>query len=231
MLGWLVNKVYESLFLATDTGVRRAHIIAKAMAVVLVVYSVSKGLATSIIALTVLLILAYFGGLKSSIKPMLIVSSIPALWLSISGWLTAYVTVHSISPLALLSIYVRSLTFSFAILFFLTSLSPYELARIMWFTGLKKYSIAPLLLWRLTPVMLRDVADAYSVQRVKGEKIWKSIAISTAAILEHKRFLLEYSYFKLSCELLKPVPYSYKLNYTMTLIAMSLVILATCFIL
>ncbi len=231
MIGWLVNKVYESLFLASDTGIRRAHILAKAMLIILVVYGVSRGLTSSIIALLVLVTLMYFGGLKNSIKSMLIVSSIPALWLSISGWLTAYITAHDAGPIILFSIYVRSLTFSLAILFLIASLSPYELSRIMWLTGLERYSIAPLLLWRLTPVMLRDVVDAYSVQRVKGEKLWKSIAISTAAILEHRRFLVEYGYFKLSCRLLKPVPYDYKLNNTVIVIVAGLAILVTCLVL
>ncbi len=231
MIGWLVNKVYESLFLASNTGVRRAHILAKTMLTILVVYSVSRGLIPSIIALLVLVALMYLGGLKSSIKSMLIVSSIPALWLSISGWLTAYITTHDTSPIALFSIYVRSLTFSLAILFLLASLSPYELSRIMWLTGLGKYSIAPLLLWRLTPVMLKDVVDAYSVQRVKGEKLWKSIAISTAAMLEHRKFLVEYSYFKLSCKLLRPIPYDYRLNYTVITVVAGLAILVACLIL
>lgn len=225
MFGWLVSRVYEALFVAGDVGFRRAHIVVKILFTLSTVYAVSRGLEYSIIPLVLIIASMAFTEQRYSVKPALIVSSIPAIWLALTGALIRYLIGEGVGPMSIFEVYVKTLTMSLVLVFFVASMSPYELSMILWRLGSRKYSIIPVALWRLTPVVLRDIIEAYNVQKLKGEKLWKALAVSTASALEHRDFLLEYNYHKLGVELVEPAPHSYDSRATLLLLLETIIVL------
>ncbi len=216
MIGWLAGKIYEALFTDVDSKAKKIHIVVKIAYIVLIFYCVGKGFYTSLIGLLSMLLLAMVTGLSYAMVPALIVSSIPALWLSLSNALVLYLT-SNFKYMSIIEVYVRSLTASLAILLFIVMLSPYELSRILYKLGFKRQSLMPVMMWRLTPLALKDVVEAYSLQRLRRQPLWKSIAISTASMLEKSELLLESNGLKLETGLREPLPYEYSVKYTVLL--------------
>lgn len=225
MIGWLIGKVYEALFTSPDVGIRRAHILSKILLLVVSFLMVAHGLRFSLVLLAVLCVVIAIGGFKYALKSMIIVSSIPATWLALTGFIVSYTIKGCIDKVIILEIFTRTITISLSIALFIASLSPYELSNILWRLGFRNTCIIPIALWRLTPMALKDMVEAYNVQKLKGESIWKALAIATASMLEHRDFMLEYNFYKLSTSLAKPIPYKHNLTTTLLLVLASIVLI------
>jgi len=156
---------------------------------------------------------------------MIIVSSIPAIWLALTGFITSYIIKGYTDVVVILEVFTRTIAISLSIALFITSLSPYELSNILWRLGFRSTCIIPIALWRLTPIALKDMVEAYNVQKLKGESVWKALAIATASMLEHRDFMLEYNFYKLSTSLAKPIPYKHDFTTTLLLILISIALI------
>lgn len=225
MIGWLIGKVYEALFTSPDVGIRRAHISSKILLLVVSFLMVTRGLCFSLVLLVVLCVVIAVGGFKYALKSMIIVSSIPAIWLALTGFITSYIIKGYADVVVILEVFTRTIAISLSIALFITSLSPYELSNILWRLGFRSTCIIPIALWRLTPIALKDMVEAYNVQKLKGESVWKALAIATASMLEHRDFMLEYNFYKLSTSLAKPIPYKHDFTTTLLLILISIALI------
>ncbi len=221
MLGWLVGKIYEALFTDVDSGAKKTHILVKIFLALIVLACVGLGLYKSIIALVAVIVVMLFSGLSFIIIPVLIISSIPALWLSLSNAVVLLFN-NTFNYFIVVEVYVRALTASVAILFFIVSLSPYEISRILHKIGLKRHSLASVMVWRLMPLALRDVIEAYGIQKLKKQALWKGIAIATASMLEKSEMLVESNGLKLEAGLVEPLPYRYSMKYTVLYLAVTI---------
>lgn len=225
MIGWLIGKVYEALFTSLDVGIRRAHILSKILLLAVSFLMVAHGLWSSLVLLAVLCVIIVVCGFKYTLKSMIIVSSIPAIWLALTGFIVSYIIRGYVNVVIILEIFTRTIAISLSIALFIASLSPYELSNILWRLGFRNTCIVPIALWRLTPIALRDMVEAYNVQKLKGERIWKALAIATASMLEHRDFMLEYNFHKLSVSLAKPVPYKHDFTATLLLVLVSVALI------
>jgi len=225
VIGWLIGKVYEALFISLDVGVRRAHILSKILLLAASFLMVAHGLWFSLVLLTVLCVIIVVGGFKYALKSMIIVSSIPAIWLALTGFIASYIIKGYVDVVIILEVFGRTIAISLSIALFIASLSPYELSKILWHLGFRNTCIIPIALWRLTPIALKDMVEAYNVQKLKGERVWKALAIATASMLEHRDFMLEYNFHKLSASLVKPIPYKYDFSATLLLVFVSVALI------
>ena len=223
MLGWIAGKIYEALFTDVESDAKKTHILAKIFFTAMVLVCVGLGFHQSLLALALMIALMVFSRLTSTIIPSLIVSSIPALWLSASNAILLYYN-GGVDPYVVLGVFVRTLTASMAILLFIAMLNPYELSRIVYKLGARKSSLIPVMVWRLMPLALRDVVEAYGIQKLKKQSLWKSIAISTASMLEKSDFILESNGLKLEAGLVEPLPYRYSWKHTIIYIIAALIL-------
>lgn len=214
MLGWLAGKIYEALFTDVESGAKKAHIFVKVAFTIVVLICVGSGFYGSVNGLIAVTIVMPLSGLVSIAVPVLIISSIPALWFSLSNAILLLLN-GEFNYMVILEVYVRTLTASIAILLFIVTLNPYELSRILYRLKLKKQCLTPIMIWRLMPLALRDVVEAYGLQKLKNQALWKSIAISTASMLEKSDLLLESNGLKLKAGVVEPLPYEYSMKYTL----------------
>ncbi len=223
MLGWIASKIYEALFTDIESDAKKTHILAKISFTIMVLVCVGLGFHQSLLALALMIVLMELSGLASAIIPSLIVSSIPALWFGVSNAILLYYN-GGIDYYIVLGVFVRTLTASMVILLFIAMLNPYELSRIVYKLGARKSSLIPVMVWRLMPLALRDVVEAYGIQKLKKQSLWKSIAISTASMLEKSDFILESNGLKLEAGLVEPLPYKYSWKHTITYIIAALIL-------
>ena len=224
MLGWLAGKIYEALFTDVESGAKKTHILVKTVFTITILVCVGIGLYQSVAGLIMVVIVMLLSGLASIIPPVLIISSIPALWFSLSNAILLSLN-GEFNHIAVIEVYVRALTASAAILLLIAALNPYELSRILYRLGLRKQSLIPIMVWRLMPLALRDVVEAYGIQKLKNQALWKSIAISTASMLEKSDMILESNGLKLEVGVVEPLPYEYSMKYTLLFSAATMLVI------
>ncbi len=224
MLGWLTGKIYEALFTDVESGAKKTHILVKIVFAITILVCVGLGFYQSIAGLIAVVIVMLLSGLVSIIPPVLVISSIPALWFSLSNAILLSLN-GELNYIVVLEVYVRTLTASTAILLFIATLNPYELSRILYRLGLKKQCLIPVMVWRLMPLALRDVVEAYGLQKLKNQALWKSIAISTASMFEKSDMMLESNGLKLEVGVVGPPPYEYSMKYTLLFSAATMLVI------
>ncbi len=214
MLGWLISKIYEALFTDVESGAKKTHILVKIIFTITILVCVGLGLYQSITGLIAVIVVMLLSELTFIIIPVLIISSIPALWFSLSNTILLALN-GELNYITILEVYVRTLTASIAILLFIVALNPYELSGILYRLGLRRQCLTPVMIWRLMPLALKDVVEAYGLQKLKNQALWKSIAISTASMFEKSDLLLESNGLKLEVGVIEPLPYEYSMKYTL----------------
>ena len=222
MLNVLVSKIYKALFLrGEDIEAKRVHIIVKFMFLIIGLVSIYMGhYITSIFSILVIFLLSLYYGLKSEYISSIIIASIPALWLALTNFIVVFLLKSIIDVNAILIVFIKVISATLIILWFMFILTPIELYNII--IKLRRGNpVYPLLTWRLIPLGLREVEESYIIQRMKNEPIWKSLAISTASMIERGDKIIEANIHKLSIKLNKPLPYKYLLKPTLIFITVT----------
>ena len=222
MLNVLVSKIYKALFLrGEDIEAKHVHIIVKFMFLIIGLVSIYMGhYITSIFSILVIFLLSLYYGLKSEYISSIIIASIPALWLALTNFIVVFFIKSIIDVNAILIVFTKVISATLIILWFTFILTPIELYNII--IKLRRGNpVYPLLTWRLIPLGLREVEESYIIQRMKSEPIWKSLAISTASMIERGDKIIEANVHKLSIKLNKPLPYKYLLKPTLIFITVT----------
>jgi len=181
-LGLLARIIINSIFVYPSAQHRRASLLSKAVflsAFIAAFYEVPwLGLLLLAEVFTV-----YYLSTGELIEPfsMLVLSSIPAVWMASTGalflWLSSSLTLSSF-----IGIFYKTLFYSFSAMLVVSILTPSDISAVLYrFT--RKIAF-PFLLWSLIPFQLRDAEISLRVQEMKGNPLSSSIFIIFSEQLE-----------------------------------------------
>ncbi len=217
-LSILVSLVYKSMFLSSEDNLRRSHLVAKILFILSMLYIVNTARydgAFLVIAMCFILTMFFRGA--SVYIASLVLSTLPATWLALSALFLQPFMTYSITYGDALLIFVKTLAASQSIIFFISALSPVELANIIAKIS-PRAALYPIVTWRLIPLALKDVTEALMIQSLKNEDAWRALAVAIASQFERTNRIEEANIYRLEHGLLKPVPRSTSLSSTLILV-------------
>ncbi len=224
IIGWLIGLIERSIFLGGEIKARLAHPLSKIAYLAILIYTISRGDLIPVgIALASIIILGATAIGVESILSTLIVSSIPAFWLASTAYvggiagITPYITL-----VTAIGIFIRSMTFSSAILLFIASLNPTRIANLLIRLGKKTWTVYPLLSWRLIPQGLHDMGEALSIYKLKKATLWKSIASSIATIIDYTNRIEESAFYRIEAGLEEQIPLKTNIVWSTIYVALSI---------
>ncbi len=204
MIGWLISKVYYAIFSGEEKNLKNSHLIVKIAFAVLSLFTVLRGTTFSVTTILIIFLIWIFREKWYTVASALILSLIPAAWFSVTGGIFYYFLYEEPVLNVFSSIFFKTIGISLSLVFLAYMLTPYEFSFFIWKLGLRLEAILPPFIWRVIPLTLVMVKDAYDVQKIKGEKAWKSVGISIATGIETREYIYEYNYYTLSTGIKRP---------------------------
>lgn len=207
LLGRLVYHVYRSMFLVGDTGLKKIHVAFRLLIAAIIFVSFSLGGLYTIFALFFTYAVGLAGLGREWATSVLILTSIPSLWLSLSNYALYHLGIFQEFTLhRLLWIFLRTLTLGSAVTLVFNMLNITEIYNFFIRVGLNRFATLPLLIWRIIPFSLMNTVESLAISKIKGESIRKRIAPALASILEVGDLVYESSYYKLTCRPKRKIP-------------------------
>lgn len=206
-LGKFVYLVYTSMFLTGERGVKG---VSPYVRVLLAVALASMYVAGGLFVPSSLALMGLIGSIgygPAWFISVVTLTSIPSLWLAATAY--ALSLLGFIQPLTILDatwIYLRSLTLGSMMVFFFNLINLREVYNLLVKTRLNKVAVAPLLIWRIIPYGLLNVAESLSLTKVKGEKLLKRLPPALASLIELGDLFKEASYYKIASTPKKRIP-------------------------
>ncbi|ADI31761.1 hypothetical protein [Staphylothermus hellenicus] len=230
IIGILVDLVYKSLFLKGEEGFRATSSLVKILllALMLTYFIIDHSLYSSLSIILLILILGITGLSFSWFISSFTLSSIPGLWYAITALLFSYTGLSwPISYMDVFIIYLRTTTFSLILLFFGSIISPVRLANILLKLGLRRNSVAPILLWRAMPYGLKSMQESLAIGELKKENVGKRLGPAMASLLEYSDMVNESNHHRLNTSMkhLLPAENSRKHNLILIIACIIVVIL------
>ncbi|MEM4718029.1 MAG: hypothetical protein QXE81_04630 [Desulfurococcaceae archaeon] len=222
--GWLVSVVYKSLFLAGDTGYRRAHLLSKFVFILSVILLISVNPERSYI---LVLIVAPISIIYPGLEWLIAISSLSAfvgLFLAGSAFILSSIGLFQMTLYQFTMIVIRTIGISIGIIFSFNIISPIELYNILYSLHLRKIAVVPLILWKIIPYGLKSILDSLMVGQLKRELFTKRIAPAVASMLETSWFIEEYCYWRLKSTPKTPISYERSYKYTIILLICALLL-------
>jgi len=231
MLSILISRIYRALFLrGDDLELKHAHMHVKLIFLITGLISIYTGsYITSITVIILGLLLSLYYDFSKEYCSALVIALIPALWLALTNLLIVAVVKGTLSIHALTIVFLKVIAATLIILLFMIMLSPIELCNIIVKLG-RGNPIYPLMTWRFIPLGLKEVEESYIIQRLKGEAIWKSLAIASASMIERGDRIIEANIHKLNLKLRKLLPYLYYLRPTIILSLCTILLIFIAFL-
>lgn len=222
---WLISVVYKAMFLAGDSGFKRAHVESKIVftASLLLAYTANPEKFPAILP-----VLCALGTLHAGLEwvvATLTLTGLVGVYLAGSAYLLSLTGVYAMTPLQVLFVALRATAIAFSIVLVFNTISPVELYNALHLLRARHFSSYALLLWRLMPLALRNFIDSLAVGYLKREKITSRIPPATASVIEAGWFIEEYSYWRLRVKSKTRIPLSRSLLHTLTLLLFSLITL------
>ncbi len=185
-IGYLLRAVSElvfrSVFIGDDEAYRHIPIILNAgLAVTQVIIAGAGALGIAISAILVLLQAALLGNLRSLAYSELL-TSLPAIWYLITT------LPFTVSVSMSLEIALRVMIVGISLMMFLQRLNPMEIACAFRKVRVREASLFFPLMWKVVPHVMKDMQTALLVADLKGDSIWKGIAISFVAVEEYGKY-------------------------------------------
>lgn len=180
MISKLINLLYKSMFLCEDEPYKHAGIFPTSSWILTSVILMIENSYLPLLFMEILLIALLTIGIKT-FAYALAIAFIPSLWLA----LTSIFFLGLRNMLLIVEILLKVLIISLLIITYINLQHPAELSfvlnKFLKFLGTKKEHtlalIAPLLLFRVLPYVMRDGLTTLEVSKLKKEKPWKSLAI------------------------------------------------------
>ncbi len=174
-LSFFTVVILRSIFLYGYSELRKGTILLSLMHLTIVLtYGLKYG--PSLLAYTAPISILYLVlGMYGLLIYSLAVSSIPGLWMSLTQ-LIMDVLKGMLNPLNYISIYVKSTLTSLAILYVLHTLNPSELSTLL-YRARKSLGMYPQLFMRINSFLIKEGIEAIYTHSLKGESVWKTLAI------------------------------------------------------
>lgn len=193
--------VYKAMFLKGDVGLKKIHFSLRFLIALSIAILYSFDRCFTCIALLLIYATGLSGLGKDWVLSVLILTSIPSLWFSITSFVLSILGfTRTIDLPSLLWIFLRSFTLGSAITLFFNMLNVVEIYNFFIRVKMNRFATIPLLIWRVIPYGLMNTYESLAISKIKGEKIRNRIAPAIASILEIGDLIYESSYYKLVCK-------------------------------
>lgn len=224
IIGWLVEMVYKSLFLATDTGYRRAHLLSKMVFILSVALLISLNPRRSYILILLIAPISLLYPGPEWLIAVISLSSIVGLFLAGSALIVSLTGLYEMTFYQFLEIVLRTIGVSIGIVFSFTIISPIEIFNIIYTLRGGKLSVVPLLLWRMIPQGMKFFLESIHVGKLKQEHLVKRIPPAVAGMKEISSLIEEYCYWRLSTTPKTTINFDRSYKHTIILLIIALLL-------
>ncbi|MGB9816516.1 MAG: hypothetical protein ACPLQS_02825 [Desulfurococcaceae archaeon] len=224
IIDWFIGVVYKSLFLAEDTGFRRAHFLSKAVFILSITLLITRNPGSSYLLVAFLTPLGLmFPGLEWVVA-ILGLSAFTGLLLAASAYLVSLLGFYQMHVLQILDIVLRTMGISMGIVFSFNIISPIELYNALYVLRGRRVAVIPLMLWKMIPQGLRNFMDSLMVGYSKREIFTKRIPPAVASLIEASWLTEEYCYWKLRIPVKTRINLERSYRHTIILLTVALFI-------
>lgn len=178
MLHRLVLFLLRSIFLYGYTWARRGSNLLLILHTGLATYIISSSPVLSLVLLAPMLLLYILSGMPRLLVYGVLLASIPSTWLSLTQLILDIAMARGLTSTSLM-VFIRYELLSLHALLLLHYANLDEASYLL-YKLTRKCSIAvfPLLVWRSMAQLLREASEALLAHRLKGVKVWQTLAIS-----------------------------------------------------
>jgi len=187
---WVSEVIFRSIFAGNDTSFKHSTLLINTPLVIAQILLASEGPTGVITTMVSLLAIHLMAGTSEVLAYALIMTSLPALWY----FLTTLPFTTSLMASAVIAF--RVVAVGSSLLTFIYFLNPLELSTMLHKLGLKKASLYPAMTWKVTPHVMRDMKSAMLSAELKGEKLWKALAVTILAVNEYSSMYEEGTYVR-----------------------------------
>ncbi len=185
---WISEVIFRSIFAGDDTPFKHSTLLINMPLVVAQILLASEGPTGVVVTMVSLLAIHLVAGTSEALAYALIMTSLPAVWYFLT---TLPFTTSSVASAV---IALRVIAVGSALLTFIYFLNPLELSMLAHKLGFKRASLYPAMTWKVTPHVMRDMKSAMLSAELKGEKLWKALAVTILAVNEYSSMYEEGTY-------------------------------------
>lgn len=187
---WISEVIFRSIFAGDDTPFKHSTLLINTPLIITQILLASEGPAGVVITMASLLAVHLMAGTSEVLAYALIMTSLPAVWY----FLTTLPFTASLLTSAVIAL--RVIAVGSALLTFIYFLNPLELSMLAHKLGLKNASLYPAMTWKVTPHVMRDMKSAMLSAELKGERLWKALAVTILAVNEYSSMYEEGTYVR-----------------------------------
>ncbi|HEW64255.1 hypothetical protein [Fervidicoccus fontis] len=182
IISFLANTIINSIFINPSVPHRRAHIFSKLLFVISIAVPFYERPILGFFFIAEIFLI-YLLSAKSFLEPtsMIIISSIPAFWMAISGMIV-FALSGTISISWFAEILYKTLFYSLIAMLTVSLITPSDISSILRF--FTKKITYPYLLWSLIPYQLKDAVISLKVQELKKSPVSSSVFVVFSEQLE-----------------------------------------------
>ncbi len=188
---WISEIIFRSIFAGDDTPFKHSTLLINTPLVITQILLASEGPTGIVVTMASLLAVHLMAGTLEALTYALIMTSLPAVWY----FLTTLPFTTSLTTSAIIAF--RVIAVGSALLTFIYFLNPLELSTLAHKVCLKKVSLYPAMTWKVTPHVMRDMKSAMLSAELKGEKLWKALAVTILAVNEYSSMYEEGTYARI----------------------------------
>lgn len=224
LLQSVISLIYESIFVASDSGYRQAHFLSKmAFIVSLALYIARTPDKAYAFAIIMVLGLVHPGvdWVFSALKLSLLVGLVAA----VIALLASLIGVYTVHPLLVLEVVVNTANVVSATLFSLAIISPIEIYNAVLKLGGKRAATVALLLWVLSAQYLKQLRESLGLSDLKAKYRARRLPSKIAGrLLEVSRSFEEYCYWRIRAPAEMTVSLDRSYRYTAILLIATLLV-------
>lgn len=224
LIGWLIDVVYRSLFIASDSGYRRAHLLSKAVFILSIILLIALNPRRTYLLIFLISPISLLYPGPEWLLAVTTLSSLVGVTLAGSAFLLSLLGLFEMTILQFIEIIARTIGISLGVVFSFTIISPIEIYNIIYTLHGGRLSVIPLLLWRMIPQGMRYFVESIQVGRLKQERVTKRIPPAVAGMIEISTLIEEYSYWRLRTTPKGTIGYERSYKYTIVLLIIALLI-------
>ncbi len=188
---WVSEVIFRSIFAGDDTPFKHSTLLINTPLVVTQILLASRGSTGVALTMVSLMVVHLMAGTSEALAYALVMTSLPAVWYFLTTLpFTASLTISAVISLRVIAV-------GSALLTFIYFLNPLELSVLAHKLGLKNVSLYPAMTWKVTPHVMRDMKSAMLSAELKGEKLWKALAVTILAVNEYSSMYEEGTYVRM----------------------------------
>lgn len=224
LLQSILSLIYRSIFVASDSGYRLAHLLSKvAFIASLALYIARTPDKAYAFAIVMVLGLVHPGvdWVLSALKLSLLAGTVAVL----IALLASLVGVYTVHPLQVLGVIANTANVVSATLFSLSIISPTEIYNAVLKLGGKRVATVALLSWVLVAQYLKQLQESLGLSNLKAKYRAKTSPSKIASrLLEVSRFFEEYRYWRIRAPAEMSMSFDRSYKYTAVLLIATLLV-------